>query len=101
MFSIRTHDGHAVEYPHLAPEATSFLAIDSTSSQVMGSMNFASSLVRKLDERKLELMRKKSTGEFSGFLQLMLSPDLKSLVITHNGTAGEPQIFAFDRQLHG
>ena len=77
------------------------LSITDPSSQIMGNMNFGPSLVRTLDEHTLELMRKKSDGELSGFLQLVLSPDLKSLVITHNGTAGEPQIFAFDRQLHG
>jgi len=77
------------------------LSIIDPSSQIMGNMNFGPSLVRTLDEHTLELMRKKSDGELSGFLQLVLSPDLKSLVITHNGTAGEPQIFAFDRRLHG
>ena len=71
--------------------------IDST-SQVMGSMNFAASSVRRLDEHTLELMRKKSDGELSDFLQLKLSSDLKTLTITPHSAAGdEPHILAFDR----
>ncbi len=34
---MSVHDGHAALNPHLAPEATSFLAAASTSSHVVGA----------------------------------------------------------------
>ena len=72
--------------------------IDST-SQIMGNMNFAASSVRRLDEYTAQLLRKKSDGGLSDFLQLKLSSDLKALTITPHSTAGdEPHILAFDRQ---
>jgi hypothetical protein len=74
------------------------LAIIDPSSQIMGNMNFAASLVRRLDEHTLELMRKKSDGGVSDFLHLKLSADLKTLTITPHSAAGvEPHILAFDR----
>jgi hypothetical protein len=39
------------------------LSIIDPSSQIIGNMNFAGPLVRRLDEHTLELMRKKSNGE--------------------------------------
>jgi hypothetical protein len=74
------------------------LSIIDPSSQIMGNMNFAASLVRRLDEHTLELMRKKSDGGVSDFLHLKLSADLKTLTITPHSAAGvEPHILAFDR----
>lgn len=74
------------------------LSILDPSSQLMGDMNFASPLVRRLDERTLQLMRKKSDGEVSDFLRVELSPDRKSLTITPRSVAGaEQHVFAFDR----
>lgn len=69
------------------------------SSQLTGNMNFAASSVRKLDERTLELMRKKSDCEFADFLQLKLSADLKTLTLTpHSAASDEPRILVFERQ---
>src|SRR5262245_33167695 len=39
MFSISTHEGHAVLNPHFPPEATIFLAALSTSAQVAGALS--------------------------------------------------------------
>jgi len=75
------------------------LSIIDTTSQIIGNMNFAGSAVRRLDERTLELMRKRSDGELADFLQLKVSSDLKTLIITPHSAAGdEPHILAFDRQ---
>lgn len=75
------------------------LAFIDPSSQIMGNMSFAASLVRKVDDRTLELMRKKSDGGLSAILQLKLSHDLKTLVITPPSVSpDEPHILAFDRQ---
>jgi hypothetical protein len=75
------------------------LSIIDASSQVTGNMKFAASSVRRPDEHTLELMRKKSDGALSDFLQLKLSSDLKTLTITpHSATGDEPHIIVFDRQ---
>jgi hypothetical protein len=75
------------------------LSIIDASSQLTGNMEFAASSVRRLDEHTLELMRKKSNGELSDFLQLKLSTDLKTLTITPHSAAGdEPHILVFERQ---
>lgn len=75
------------------------LSIIDAATQFTGNMNFAASLVHKMDEHTLELMRQKSDGERSEFLQLKLSSDLKTLTITPHSTAGnEPHIYVFDRQ---
>ena len=75
------------------------LSIVDSTSQIMGNMNFAAPLVRKVDERTLELMRKKTDGAVSDFLQLRLSPDRKTLTITPHLAAGrEPHVLAFDRR---
>jgi hypothetical protein len=74
------------------------LSIVDPSSQLMGDMNFTAPLVRRLDERTVDIMRKKGDGELSAFLRLELSPDLKSLSITPHSVAGvEQHVFAFDR----
>ena len=74
------------------------LSIVDPSSQLMGDMNFAAPLVRRLDERTVEIMRKKGDGELSAFLRLELSPDLKALTISPHSVAGvEQHVFAFDR----
>ena len=39
MFSTSTHDGHAELNGHLTPAVLSFLAIDSTASQVAGGLS--------------------------------------------------------------
>jgi hypothetical protein len=82
----------------LRPFGEDGLSIIDSSSQIMGNMNFAASLIRRLDEHTLELMRKKSDGQLSDFLRLKLSADLKTLTITPHSAAGvEPHILAFDR----
>jgi len=87
----------------IRPFEESGLSIIDPSAQVFGrNMDFAASLVRRVDEHKLELMRKKTDGGLSGFLQLELSPDLARLTITpHSAPGAEPRIFAFDRQAGG
>jgi len=72
------------------------LSIIDASSQIMGNMNFPSFLVRGLDERTLELLRKKGEVEPSVVLHLQLSRDLRRLTITPH-SAAEPHILAFDR----
>ena len=82
----------------IRPFEESGLSIVDSSSQIMGNMNFAAPLVRRLDENTLELMRKKSDGDLSGLMQLKLSSDLKTLTITpHSAGGGEPNILVFDR----
>jgi hypothetical protein len=82
----------------LQPLEGNGLSIIDPSSQVMGNMNFAAPLVRRLDARTLQLMRKKSDGGLSDFLRLELSPDLKALTITPHFVPGvEQHVFAFDR----
>ncbi|HEV8408063.1 MAG TPA: hypothetical protein VGQ34_09020 [Sphingomicrobium sp.] len=74
------------------------LSIVDPSSQLMGDMDFAAPLVRRLDAHTVEFLRKKAGGELSDFLRLELSPDLKSLTITPHAVAGvEQHVFAFDR----
>jgi len=47
MFSISVHDGHAALNPHLAPEATSFLAAASTSSHVAGGLSASPAFLKR------------------------------------------------------
>src|SRR6185437_1486717 len=83
----------------LQPYQEDGLSIIDASSQLTGNMKFAASSLRRLDEHTLELMRKKRDGKLSEFLQLKLSPDLKSLTITPHSPAGdEPHILVFERQ---
>ena len=74
------------------------LSIIDSSAQIMGNMDFAAPLVRRPNDHTIELMRKKGGGEPSVFLQLELSPDLKSLTITPHPGGGEKPFLAFDRQ---
>ena len=76
------------------------LSIIDPSSQILGNMNFAASLVRTLDEYSIELMRKRTDGEISDLLQLKLSSDLNTLTIIPHSSVGEPRVLAFDRQEH-
>jgi hypothetical protein len=74
------------------------LSIVDSSSQILGSMDFAAPLVRRVDERTLELMAKKRDGEHVPVLQLKLSADLKALTLSPRAAAGdEPRFLAFDR----
>jgi hypothetical protein len=82
----------------LHPYEEDGLAIIDPSSQLTGNMNFAATSLRRLDEHTVELMRKKSDGELSDFLQLKLSSDLKTLTLTPHSAAGEPHILVFERQ---
>ncbi len=83
----------------IQPYEESGLSILDAASQFTGNMNFAASLVNRLDDHTLELTRKKNDGELSVFLQLKLSPDLKRLTITpRSATRSEPHILVFDRQ---
>ena len=82
----------------LRPFQEGGLSIIDASSQLMGNMDFAAPLVRRLDAHTVEFLRKKANGELSDFLRLELSPDLKSLTITPHSVAGvEQHVFAFDR----
>ncbi|HET6934527.1 MAG TPA: hypothetical protein VFI72_06785 [Candidatus Angelobacter sp.] len=75
------------------------LSFIDAASQFTGNMDFAASLIRRLDEHTLELMRKKKDGELSDFLQLKLSSDLKTLTITrHSASGSEPHVLVFERQ---
>lgn len=83
----------------LQPYEEDGLSIIDASSQLTGNMNFAASSLRRLDEHTVELMRKKSDGELSDFLQLKLSADLKTMTITPHSAAGdEPHVLVFERQ---
>lgn len=74
------------------------LSIIDPSSQIMGNLNYAAPLVRKVDARTLELTRKKADGQISSVLELELSPDLKTLRITvHAAALDVPRVLAFDR----
>ena len=82
----------------LRPFETDGLSIIDPSSQILGSRNYAAPLVRKVDERTLDLMRKKDDGETTVALQLKLSPDSRTLTLGPAPTAGkEPRFLAFDR----
>jgi hypothetical protein len=83
----------------IGPSADSGVSIVDASSQLTGNMNFAGSMVRPLDERTLELMRKRNDGEISHLLRLELSADLKRLTMRPRVVPGsEPSVFVFDRQ---
>lgn len=89
---------YVVEF-RIQPYEGDGVAFIDASAQFTGSMNFAASMVRKLDERTVELMRRKNGGEPSDWLELKVSPDLKTLTITPHSTPGvEPRTFVFDRQ---
>jgi hypothetical protein len=75
------------------------LSFIDTASQFTGNVQFTSSLVRKLDEHTLQLMRKQSDGTLIDRMQLKLSPDRKTLTITpHSSTPEEPHVYVFERQ---
>jgi hypothetical protein len=75
------------------------ISIIDAASVFTGTRNFAASLVRRVNERKLELMRKTGDAEPSVFLELDLSSDDRTLTITPHLKAGrEQQIFVFERQ---
>ena len=83
----------------LRPYEEGGLSIIDVASQFTGNINLAASLVRRLDEHTVELMRKKKEGDLSDFLQLKLSPDLKTLTITPPAKPdAEPHIYVFERQ---
>jgi hypothetical protein len=83
----------------IRPYGNDGLSLVDSASQLTGNMNFAASSIRRLDEHTLALIRAKSGGELTEFLQLKLSPDLKTLTMTPHAVAGaEPHILVFDRQ---
>ena len=83
----------------LQPYEENGITIVDAASGFTGTINFAAPLVRRLDEHRLTLMRKTNTAEPSGFLQLELSSDRRTLTITpHLRPGREQQIFVFDRQ---
>lgn len=68
-------------------------------SQLTGNLQFAPSEIGRLDEHRLELMRKTSKGELRTVLRLELSPDLGTLTMTPtSSSADEPHILVFDRR---
>lgn len=82
----------------IRPLAVDGLSIIDPSSQIIGSRDFVPSLVRRLDERTVELMRKKGDDAPVPVLQLRLSEDLKTLTIgPHAARGDEPRFLAFDR----
>jgi hypothetical protein len=80
-------------------EKDGFSIVD-PASQLTGNLDFAAPLVRRVDERTLEFMRKTSGGDEPQMLmRLTLSPDLKSLTITPRSIPHRrPTILVLDRQ---
>ena len=84
---------------HFRPYEEDGLSIIDDSSKFTGTMNFAASSLRRLDERTLVLMRRKGDAAPSDFLRLELSADLRTLTVAPRTAAGaEPHVFVFDRQ---
>lgn len=74
-------------------------SIIDASSQFTGNMDFAPSAVHRVDDHTSELMSKMNGGEFSDFLQLRLSSDLKTMTIVPCAAAPDaPHIFVFGLQ---
>jgi hypothetical protein len=84
----------------LRPYENGGLSIVDPTSQFTGSMHFAASSVRRVNDHRLELMRrKKGDSDLSDFLRLELSTDGKMLTVATHAAAGvEPHVFEFDRQ---
>jgi hypothetical protein len=84
---------------HLQSYEEGGLAIVDEPSAFTGNMQFGASAVSRVDEHTVELMRKKADGGLAPFLQLKLSPDLKTMTITPYSATGNPRhVFVFDRQ---
>ena len=83
----------------LRPYEEGGLSIVDAASQFTGNMDFGASMVRRVDEHTVVLLRKKKDGEVSDFLQLKLSPDRKTLTITPPPKpGGEARVYVFERQ---
>jgi len=74
------------------------LAIIDSAMQFTGSMQFPDSLVRTLNDRAVELMKRNKAGGLADFVRLELSSDGRTLTITPPVTAaGDARSFVFDR----
>ncbi|HXT17583.1 MAG TPA: hypothetical protein VN706_18215 [Gemmatimonadaceae bacterium] len=74
------------------------LAIVDSATQVTGNVQFPATLVRRLDEHTIELMRKASDGQVTPRIRLELSSDLKTMTLTPAIAGEDPHILVFDRQ---
>jgi len=75
------------------------LSIMDSGPQLFGHLQFPAASIQRMDTRTREIMRGKIGKGGTRFLRLALSPDLRTLTITHySPSTGEPSVFVFDRR---
>ena len=98
---IRPYEGDGLSIIDAASQLTRNVKLDGKDYPNAGAnaAMLATSSVKKVDERSLELIDKKKDGKPYGALQLRLSSDLRTLTITpHSDTKGESNLYVFERQ---